>query len=113
MTSFFRKGFVILPVALLLAVASGCQMTDAQKHALIGGASGAAAGAGISAMTGGNAGVGALIGGGLGALAGGIYDEWDDNNDNNWNNNYWQNNNGYYQQQQQNNGYHQPDYRWY
>ncbi|HWR04028.1 MAG TPA: cell envelope biogenesis protein OmpA [Humidesulfovibrio sp.] len=48
-------------------------MTKTQQGALSGGAIGAGAGLGISALTGGSLGVGALIGGGLGAVAGGLY----------------------------------------
>ncbi len=73
MTASLRKGLVILPLALMLALATGCQLSRTQKNALIGGTGGALAGAGISAIAGGSAGVGALVGGGLGALAGGMY----------------------------------------
>ena len=69
MTASLRKGLVILPLALMLALATGCQLSRTQKNALIGGTGGALAGAGISAIAGGSAGVG----GGLGALAGGMY----------------------------------------
>jgi len=48
-------------------------MSKTQQGALSGGAIGAGAGLGISALTGGSLGVGALIGGGLGAVAGGLY----------------------------------------
>ncbi len=59
-------------LALSLSFAACTDMTKTQQGALSGGALGAAAGAGISAIAGGDAGVGALVGGGLGVLAGGI-----------------------------------------
>lgn len=53
---------------------SACtNMSKTQQGALSGGAIGAGAGLGISALTGGSLGMGALIGGGLGAVAGGLY----------------------------------------
>lgn len=73
MTAYLRKSIVVLPLALMLALASGCQLSSTQKNTLIGGTGGALAGAGISSLAGGSAGVGALVGGGLGALAGGVY----------------------------------------
>ena len=57
MTAYLRKSIVVLPLALMLALASGCQLSSTQKNTLIGGTGG----------------VGALGGGGLGALAGGVY----------------------------------------
>lgn len=48
-------------------------MSKTQQGALSGGAIGAGAGLGISALTGGSLGMGALLGGGLGAVAGGLY----------------------------------------
>ena len=55
-------------VTLFLAACSG--MTTTQQSTLSGGAIGAAAGAGIAAIAGGNAATGALVGGGLGAVTG-------------------------------------------
>ena len=63
MTAYLRKSIVVLPLALMLALASGCQLSSTQKNTLIGGTGGALAGAGISALAGGSAGVGALVGG--------------------------------------------------
>jgi len=64
-------------IALLLVLSLGfsacTQMTRTQQGALSGGAIGAGAGLGISALTGGSLGMGALLGGGLGAVAGGLY----------------------------------------
>ena len=45
MTASLRKGLVILPLALMLALATGCQLSRTQKNALIGGTGGALAGA--------------------------------------------------------------------
>jgi osmotically inducible lipoprotein OsmB len=56
------------------ALGAGCtNMSKTQQGALSGAAVGAAAGWGVSALTGGSATTGALIGGGLGALAGGVH----------------------------------------
>ncbi len=55
---------------LLLALA-GCGYSPGER-AVTGGALGAGAGAGISALTGGHAATGALIGGGVGALGGAV-----------------------------------------
>jgi hypothetical protein len=61
-------------VILILFSASACtNMSRTQQGALSGGAIGAGAGLGISALTGGSMGAGALIGGALGGVAGGIY----------------------------------------
>ena len=62
--------FIIL---LLLSVSACTNMSRTQQGALSGGAIGAGAGLGISALTGGSLGTGALIGGALGGVAGGIY----------------------------------------
>ena len=60
--------------ASLLLGATGCtNMNKTQQGAFSGGAVGALAGAGISAIACGSGTMGALIGGGLGAVAGGIY----------------------------------------
>ncbi len=68
-----RTTFIAAALVLCLGLASCTQMTKTQQGALSGGAIGAGAGLGISALTGGSLGVGALIGGGLGAVAGGLY----------------------------------------
>jgi hypothetical protein len=54
---------------LLLIGLTGCG-NDPGVRALSGGALGAAGGAGVAAIAGGNAGVGALIGGAAGAIGG-------------------------------------------
>jgi len=66
---------ILLSTLLLVILASpACtKMSRTQQGALSGGAIGAGAGLGISALTGGALGVGALIGGALGGVAGGIY----------------------------------------
>lgn len=67
------RTILALLLALTLGVSACTGMTKTQQGALSGGAIGAGAGLGISALTGGSLGVGALIGGGLGAVAGGLY----------------------------------------
>lgn len=58
-------------VILVMAFMFGCAgMSETQQRTMSGGVMGAAAGAGIAAIAGGNAGVGALVGGGAGALGG-------------------------------------------
>lgn len=66
-----KVGAVSLMAALML-VTGGCNMSNTGKGALIGGGSGAAAGAGIGALIGGGkgAGIGAAIGAAVGAGAG-------------------------------------------
>ena len=62
-----------LCASLTLGPLACTHMNKTQQGAVSGGAIGALAGAGISAIAGGSGTMGALIGGGLGALAGGIY----------------------------------------
>jgi len=62
-----------LCASLALGPLARTHMNRTQQGAVSGGAFGALAGAGISAIAGGSGTMGALIGGGLGALAGGIY----------------------------------------
>lgn len=62
-----------LSASLLLGAAGCTNMNKTQQGAFSGGAVGALAGAGISAIAGGSGTLGALIGGGIGAVAGGIY----------------------------------------
>lgn len=59
---------VVLTMAVLLG---GCGYTPAERG-ISGGLLGAGAGAGISALAGGNPGTGALIGGGLGLMGGAL-----------------------------------------
>ncbi len=58
-------------VLLLLVGLAGCGHSPGER-ALTGGAIGAGAGAGISAIAGGNPLAGALIGGGVGAVGGAV-----------------------------------------
>ena len=61
-------------IILSFLSASACtNRSRTQQGALSGGAIGAGAGLGISALTGGSLGAGALVGGALGGVAGGIY----------------------------------------
>ncbi len=59
---------VVLGILMLMGLA-GCG-NDPGVRALSGGALGAAGGAGVAAIAGGNAGVGALLGGAAGAIGG-------------------------------------------
>ena len=60
-----------LTLALLLSLLAGCSgLTPTQQRTLTGGALGAAAGAGVSALSGGHPTTGAVIGGAGGAVAG-------------------------------------------
>ncbi len=68
-----KKILFSLLILLLLSVSACTNMSRTQQGALSGGAIGAGAGLGISALTGGSLGAGALIGGALGGVAGGIY----------------------------------------
>ncbi len=68
-----KKILFSLLILLLFSVSACTNMSRTQQGALSGGAIGAGAGLGISALTGGSLGAGALIGGALGGVAGGIY----------------------------------------
>ena len=68
-----KKILFSLLILLLFSVSACTNMSRTQQGALSGGAIGAGAGLGISALTGGPLGAGALIGGALGGVAGGIY----------------------------------------
>ena len=58
-------------IALLTVSALGCAgMSETQQRTLSGGAIGAAGGAAITAIAGGNPAVGAAVGGGVGMLSG-------------------------------------------
>ena len=66
---------ILLTSLLIVSLGfSACtNMSRTQQGALSGGAIGAGAGLGISALTGGSLGMGAVLGGALGAVAGGLY----------------------------------------
>ena len=68
-----QKLLLSMMILVLLSAPACTNMSRTQQGALSGGAIGAGAGLGISALTGGSLGVGALIGGALGGVAGGIY----------------------------------------
>ena len=68
-----RKILLSIMILMLLSASACTNMSRTQQGALSGGAIGAGAGLGISALTGGSLGAGALIGGALGGVAGGIY----------------------------------------
>jgi hypothetical protein len=64
----------LLGAAVALAIAAGCtDMTHQQQGTLSGGVMGAAAGAGIAAIAGGDAWTGAAIGGIAGLIAGDMH----------------------------------------
>jgi hypothetical protein len=65
------KKAIAIGAILMFMAAFGCtNMSKTQQATLSGGAIGAAGGAGIAAISGGNAAVGAAIGGAAGALGG-------------------------------------------
>jgi len=69
-----RKHPVAIILAVVISVCAACtNMSKTEQGALSGGAIGAAAGAGIAAISRGPVGLGILVGGGLGAIAGGLY----------------------------------------
>lgn len=68
-----KKTFASLLIVSLLSTAACTSMNRTQQGALSGAAIGAAAGAGLTYLTGGRVIAGALIGGALGTVAGGIY----------------------------------------
>ncbi len=68
MLNRYRLAAVLLATCLGLSACGHSPLT----RALSGGALGAGAGAGVSALTGGSLGTGALIGGGVGAAGGAL-----------------------------------------
>lgn len=71
----FKRSLAVLPVAAVLALAGCSNMTTSQQRQLSGGAMGAAAGAGITALAGGDAIWGAVGGAAIGTLGGFLYDK--------------------------------------
>lgn len=66
--------WMMVPLAVVLV--AGCSnMTPRQQSTLSGGAIGAAAGAGVSAISGGNPVTGAVVGGAAGAVIGNLKDQ--------------------------------------
>lgn len=74
MTKFKRTLFAV-PVVAAFAVAGCGNMTQGQQRELSGGAIGAAAGAGITALAGGSAIWGAIGGAAVGTLGGYLYNK--------------------------------------
>ncbi|MEF3194213.1 MAG: hypothetical protein K6346_08365 [Halothiobacillaceae bacterium] len=73
MKTLMRVSVVATAAMLMLA---GCSnMTPRQQSTLSGGAIGAAAGAGVSALSGGDPVTGALVGGAAGAVIGNLKDQ--------------------------------------
>ncbi len=65
------KPFIALCLIVAFLLATGCSgLSDKQQKTMTGGLIGAAGGAGIAAIAGGNAGVGAAIGAAAGGLTG-------------------------------------------
>ncbi len=70
-----KKLFILLPVCAALTMTGCSNMNNTQQRELSGGAIGAAAGAGITAIAGGNPIWGAIGGAAVGVLGGYIYDK--------------------------------------
>ena len=71
-----KKALMILPLCAALTLSAGCSnMNSSQQSTLSGGAIGAAAGAGITAIAGGNPFWGAVGGAAAGALGGYLWDK--------------------------------------
>lgn len=70
-----KKLFLILPVCAALTMTGCSNMSTTQQRELSGGAIGAAAGAGITAIAGGNPIWGAIGGAAAGVLGGYLYDK--------------------------------------
>ncbi len=71
-----KKALMILPLCAALTLSAGCtNMNSSQQSTLSGGAIGAAAGAGITAIAGGNPIWGAVGGAAAGALGGYLWDK--------------------------------------
>jgi len=69
-----KKTLLVLPLVAALTLTGCSNMTTSQQRQLSGGAIGAAAGAGITAIAGGNPIWGAIGGAAAGVLGGYIYD---------------------------------------
>ncbi len=70
-----KKFLLLVPVCAALTMSGCSNMNTTQQRELSGGAIGAAAGAGITAIAGGNPIWGAIGGAAVGALGGYIYDK--------------------------------------
>jgi len=67
--------YIVILFLIVFSLAGCAGMSETQQRTLSGGAMGAAAGAGIAALAGGNAWAGGAIGGAAGALTGYIIGE--------------------------------------
>lgn len=76
----FKRTLIALPVVAAFAVTGCSNMTTAQQRELSGGAIGAAAGAGIVAIAGGNPIWGAIGGAAVGTLGGFLYNKHETGN---------------------------------
>lgn len=70
-----KRSLIALPVIAAFALSGCSNMSTTQQRTLSGGAIGAAAGAGITAIAGGDAIWGAVGGAAVGALGGFLYDK--------------------------------------
>lgn len=77
-----KRSFLALPVIAAFAVSGCSNMTTAQQRELSGGAIGAAAGAGITALAGGSAIWGAVGGAAVGTLGGFLYNRHEESSGN-------------------------------
>jgi phage tail tape-measure protein len=69
-----KKHPLAITLAVVISICAACtNMSRTEQGALSGGAIGAAAGAGIAAISRGPVGLGVVLGGALGAVAGGMY----------------------------------------
>lgn len=68
----------LIAIAGLMVILAGCAgMSSREQRMLSGGAIGAAGGAALGAVTGGNPAVGAVVGGAVGVVGGFVVDEMD------------------------------------
>lgn len=74
-TKLLKHSGIILATAALITLSACSNMNRTQQRALSGGAIGAGAGAGVTALTGGCVSCGAVVGGVVGTGAGLIYDQ--------------------------------------
>jgi len=75
-----KRSLFVLPVVAAFALGGCSNMTQAQQRELSGGAIGAAAGAGITAIAGGNPIWGAIGGAAIGTLGGYLYNKHESGN---------------------------------
>jgi hypothetical protein len=78
----FKRTLFIVPVVAAFAIGGCSNMSQGQQRELSGGAIGAAAGAGITAIAGGNPIWGAIGGAAVGTLGGFLYNKHEQNQSN-------------------------------